>query len=267
MTGYIAIIPAAGQSTRTTAGGQGAATRKQFAPLCGKPVLWHAAQPFLRRADIVQVRIIVDNAESAKLAGAMFDDKRVLVMPRGGETRAMTVANGIADIAAGKVVIIHDAARPCLTDLLLDELIKAAGAEESGGLIAIPLGDAMKRGFAGRAMRTLSRNNKWRAQTPQLFPAGLLLPALKAHPHAADDSAAMEKAGHRPLIVRGRADNIKITDDGDIALAAAILSAREKDKSGNNKAATTKAATKPATKATKKPAAKKPAAKKATKGK
>ena len=260
MSGYIAIIAAAGKSTRT--GGTAAAERKQFKSINGMPVLWHAVQPFLRHSQIAQVRVIVDDAAAAKLAGAMFDDARVIVMECGGETRAQTVANGIDGISAERLVIIHDAARPCLMDDSLSALIKAGEQDENGALLAIPAGDALKRGFAGKSHKTLSRNNKWRAQTPQAFRAGLLLPALRAHINAADDSAAMEKAGYHPHIVRGRADNIKITDIEDMQLAAAVLSARlidgDKTKPAT-KATTTKAATKPTTK----PAAKKTATTKA----
>lgn len=261
MSGYIAIIAAAGKSTRTGA----KAERKQFTSINGKPVLWHAAQPFLRHLHIAQVRVIVDDAAAAKLAAAMFDDARVIVMDCGGDTRAQTVANGIDGISPERLVIIHDAARPCLTDESLGELITAAEKDDNGALLAIPAGDALKRSFIGKAHKTLSRNNKWRAQTPQAFRAGLLLPALRAHIHAADDSAAMEKAGYRPHIVRGRSDNIKITDADDMQLAAAILSARLID---GNKPATTKPATKASTKpATKKTATKKPSTKPAAKKK
>ena len=219
----IAIIAAAGKSTRA-AQGQGAHHLKQFCHIDGKAVLWYVLQPFLRCGEIAHIRIMVDGKDAAKLAREIVGKNgRVEIADDGGETRAGTVVNGLKGIGSEKRVVIHDAARPCLTDDSLRELLAAVGEDDNGGLLAIPVADALKRSFGGKAQRTLSRNNRWRAQTPQVFRAGLLLPALVAHPNAADDSAAMERAGFCPLIVRGRADNIKITDAADLQLAAAIL--------------------------------------------
>ena len=223
MPACTAVIPAAGKSTRA-----GVKTLKQFHIINGKPVLWHAAQPFLRCEQIAKVRVVIDGEAAAKLAREMFEDanEKVAVIDGGGDTRAKTVANGIAELPEHEPVLIHDAARPCVTDYLVRALINEIGEDENGGLLAIPAADAMKKVAAGKVKKSLSRNNKWRAQTPQLYRAGILRRALAAHPNAEDESAAMQRIGFHPRVVRGRADNIKITDGEDMRLAELILTAR-----------------------------------------
>ena len=102
-----------------------------------------------------------------------------------------------------------------------------------GGLLAVPLADTLKRATrpeAPEVQETLDRNGLWRAATPQVFRFGVLLRSLDAaladHRVPTDESQALEWAGHKPRLVAGRADNIKVTTADDLALAGAILSAR-----------------------------------------
>jgi 2-C-methyl-D-erythritol 4-phosphate cytidylyltransferase len=122
-------------------------------------------------------------------------------------------------------VLVHDAARPCLTEEQLGRLIDEVGDDGSGGLLAIPLADTLKRGEDGRVGITLERTDLWCAQTPQLFRVASLRAALggTALDPITDEASAMERAGHAPRLVLGGVANLKVTTAEDLVLARAIL--------------------------------------------
>ena len=123
-------------------------------------------------------------------------------------------------------MLVHDAARPCLTGELIDRLIAALAQSEAGGLLAIPVADTLKRSDGERrVLRTEPREHLWQAQTPQMFRFGLLLDALRAADPACttDEAGAMEQLGHLPRLVMDSAANIKVTYPEDLALAESIL--------------------------------------------
>lgn len=158
---------------------------------------------------------------------------RLQVSRVGGETRAQTVANGLAalaqDIDARDWVLVHDAARPCLTPALLDRLIESVSRTEDGGLLAIRVADTLKRADeAGRALATEPRAGLWQAQTPQMFRCGVLQRALAAAELSSitDESSAVERLGLKPLLVESTSENMKVTFPEDLQLAEVILNAR-----------------------------------------
>ncbi|MGI9346647.1 MAG: 2-C-methyl-D-erythritol 4-phosphate cytidylyltransferase [Gammaproteobacteria bacterium] len=217
---YCAVIVAAGRSARI-----GGGTPKQFTSLCGRGVVWHAVQPFLQNRHIKTVRVIVA-AEDKDIAAQFFaDNAAVDILPVGGKTRAQSVRNGIHGLADDDWAVVHDAARPCLTDAALTRLLQKAGSDDIGGLLALPLADCLKNGGNGRVRQTLQRTDKWLAQTPQMFRVGLLRASLADED--SDESQAVERAGHLPLLVAGETTNIKITGPDDFALATAILTVRQ----------------------------------------
>ena len=122
-------------------------------------------------------------------------------------------------------VLVHDAARPCLAEAQLARLIDEAGGEDSGGLLAVPHADTLKRGEDGRVGITLDRSSLWCAQTPQLFRIGSLRSALSggALAEVTDEASAMERAGHAPKLVQGVSSNLKVTTPEDLVLAGAVL--------------------------------------------
>ena len=150
----------------------------------------------------------------------------------GGGTRAQTVRNGLARLRhlgmrPGDWVLVHDAARCLVTPALVDSLIDACLNELVGGLLAIPLADTLKRADGERVSRTLRRESKWLAQTPQMFRASMLEVALrKAGDQVTDESSAIEMLGHAPLLVQGSARNFKVTYPEDFAMAEAMLRSR-----------------------------------------
>jgi 2-C-methyl-D-erythritol 4-phosphate cytidylyltransferase len=154
----------------------------------------------------------------------------------GGETRARSVLNGLRAIA-GKVgaedqILVHDAARPCLTGEAIDRLIEQVADHAAGGLLAEPLADTLKReDGGGRILRTESREALWRAQTPQMFRYGTLIKALEGAEleGVTDEAGAVERLGLRPLLVRSGATNLKVTYAEDLRLAGLILDGRGRD--------------------------------------
>jgi 2-C-methyl-D-erythritol 4-phosphate cytidylyltransferase len=152
----------------------------------------------------------------------------------GGETRAASVYNGLLaarDVIGGDDwVLVHDAARPCLTREALDRLIREVGEDDAGGLLAIPVADTLKRGDVdARVVATERREGLWQAQTPQMFRYSLLIEALRRSGAATitDEAGAIERLGLQPRLVMGEARNIKVTYAEDLELAALILDRRD----------------------------------------
>ena len=144
----------------------------------------------------------------------------------GGRERADSVLNGLIALrelgaADGDWVLVHDAARPNLTDGDLHKLLSTLASDPVGGLLAVPVRDTLKQiGPDGRVAATPDRSQFWQAYTPQMFRLGplqqALTDALAAGALITDEASAMEWAGQAPLLVEGRADNLKITRPEDL---------------------------------------------------
>ncbi len=227
MPRYFALIPAAGTGARL-----GGELPKQYLEIGGKTLLAYAAAPFLADKRIARIFIVVlphDPYRTQLLT--MPDLAAALVLPCGGLTRAETVLNGLHAIQEHGVldndwVLVHDAARPCVSAAALNRLIDEIGSDVVGGLLAVPVSDTLKRGDENRrASSTESRTALWQAQTPQMFRAGTLRIALQNAKLAAftDESSAIEAAGMRPKLVMGDRGNIKVTYAEDLPLAECML--------------------------------------------
>lgn len=232
MPRFIALIPAAGSGSRMNN-----QLPKQYLSLAGKPMIYHALHTLCRSSRIFKVFVILapDDNEWSRYDWSAFSDK-LDVRYCGGATRADSVLNGLqamqadASICNDDWVLVHDAARPCLTVSQLDNLIEVLALDEVGGLLAIPVADTLKRTDPNqRVMCTEPRNGLWQAQTPQMFRLGLLMDALSKVDSATitDDASAIEALGLRPRLVLSDAYNFKVTYPQDLALAELILQRRE----------------------------------------
>lgn len=218
-----------------------AAVPKQYLPLRGRPVILHSVERICTHARVhgVLVGIAMDDAHWPNVKQKSTHLPNLLGAFQGGGQRAETVLNGVNALADQAQetdwVMVHDAVRPCIRHTDIDKLIDAATASTDGALLALPIGDTVKRTDAeGRARETVARTGLWRALTPQMFRFGALRAALRAaladgH-EVTDESAAMERAGKRPRVIAGHPDNIKITVPGDIALAEFILARQEQQR-------------------------------------
>lgn len=220
----LALIPAAGTGSRV-----GAVTPKQYVRLVHKTMLEHAIDAVLADARIARALVAV--APQDQRWPALPLDPRARCAPVGGASRAASVRNGLAalEAASDDWVLVHDAARPCLTGRELARLLDAVRDDEVGGLLALPVADTLKRARDQRVVETVDRRALWRALTPQVFRAGVLARALDgvaSLDSVTDEAAAIEGLGLRPLLVPGEATNIKVTTAADWPLAEAILTAQ-----------------------------------------
>lgn len=223
-----ALIPAAGSGAR-----MGAAVPKQYFRLGGQTMLEHAIDALLAAPDLEQVLVVVAAGDIAYRE--LAPRSRVSFAAVGGPTRAESVRNGLrvlralAAIEDDDWVLVHDAARPCLAREELMRLVHTVAGDAVGGLLALPVADTLKRGAGGRVAATVERDGLWRAATPQMFRAGLLLRALSefaGDESLTDEAAAIERLQLRPQLVEGQATNIKVTLPSDWPLAEAILRAQ-----------------------------------------
>jgi 2-C-methyl-D-erythritol 4-phosphate cytidylyltransferase len=224
------LIPAAGSGSR-----MGAELPKQYLPLLGQPMIHHTLSVFCLHPMVSRVFVVLspDDADWDRYDSSDFGGK-VAVLRCGGATRAETVLNGLNAIVEqarpDDWVLVHDAARPCLTTAMLDTLLAELSDDAVGGLLAVPVADTLKReGGNGRVDHTEPRAGLWRAQTPQMFRYGLLRDALQACGTDAptDEAQAVEFLGHAPRLVLGDGHNLKVTYPEDLVIAELLLNNAE----------------------------------------
>jgi 2-C-methyl-D-erythritol 4-phosphate cytidylyltransferase len=222
-----AVVPAAGIGQR-----MGAGIPKQYLSLAGRRVIDHTLDRLLEHPRIEAVCVALSAGDGLWRDCEHADDPRVSIV-EGGEQRCHSVLNALSMLkrraADDDWILVHDAARPCLSRSDLDRLIHSLTAHPVGGLLGVPVRDTLKAvDSEGRVERTVSREGLWHALTPQMFRLGLLHQALeKAIDNGAfvtDDASAIELAGYHPLMIEGDAGNIKITRPEDLRLAADYLS-------------------------------------------
>ena len=226
MPRYFAFVPAAGTGAR-----MGEAVPKQYMPVGGEPMLNHALRTLAAHSRIERVFVVVAPSDTRfGHAAACALGAKIEVLRCGGDVRAETVHNGLTAVRDRVVpqdwVLVHDAARPCLSAAALDRLIREVGDDEVGGLLAIPVADTLKRSDGGdRVAATEPRAKLWQAQTPQMFRYGVLVDALARArlSDVTDEAGAIENIGLAPKIVMGETRNLKVTYPEDLAVAERLL--------------------------------------------
>ncbi|AKD38956.1 2-C-methyl-D-erythritol 4-phosphate cytidylyltransferase [Pasteurella multocida subsp. multocida OH4807] len=222
----VAVVPAAGVGSRMRAD-----KPKQYLQIHGKTILEHTLSVLLTYPLIEKIVLAVAPQDPYISRLSLLTHPKIQVV-EGGENRADSVLNGInavrkaAQHATDFWVMVHDAARPCLTHQDLDKLVQVD--DENGAILATPVTDTIKRTLDNlHIQHTEDRSQLWLAHTPQFFPVETLAQALE---HAlaqgvsvTDEASAMEFAGYRPHLVAGRSDNIKVTRPEDLALAEFYL--------------------------------------------
>lgn len=222
---FWAVVPAAGVGKR-----MGADIPKQYLPVLGKPVLQHTLERLLS-VEILSAVVVALGKEDGFWPDLPFAHIPRILVADGGKERADSVRSALNRLEGlaqpDDWVLVHDAARICITRADVLKLVEALALDPVGGILALPSSDTLKGVTDGRIVDTVERNHVWRALTPQMFRYGALKDALKSAAElgmtVTDESSAMELKGLTPRIVEGRPDNLKITRPEDIALATFYL--------------------------------------------
>ena len=214
------IIPAAGRGSRF-----GGDLPKQYAHVLGQPLLAHTLKALLAHPGVAGA-VMVLAADDERWPGWGSVAGKPILTCHGGDARADSVLAGLAalpdEVRADDFVLVHDAARPVLRATDLDALLERGRNDPVGAILAAPVRDTLKRaGDDGGIDCTEPRERLWRALTPQLFRRLQLARALEAARDegapVTDEAMAMERQGHRPLLVEGSEDNLKVTTPADLA--------------------------------------------------
>ncbi|MGE4285946.1 MAG: 2-C-methyl-D-erythritol 4-phosphate cytidylyltransferase [Phycisphaerae bacterium] len=223
------IICAAGQSTRF-----GGKKKKVFEQVAGKPAFLYSVNIFSEMEEVVQIIMAVSEEDLERVEinwGANLSFAGVQLCT-GGSSRAQTVRNALKFVREDvDVVAVHDAARCCITEQLVKDVL-AEAAESGAAILASPVTATIKKGEGAKVSATLPREDLYEAQTPQAFSRKLLAEAYEQSVDldtATDDCKLVELLGMKPSIVLSDATNLKITTATDLSIAEAILNQRRKE--------------------------------------
>lgn len=223
-----AIIPAAGSGSRFSK-----TELKQYQSIDGQTVLEHTVARLNQLKLTGYVLAIGAEDHVAKTLPLAQLEKAHFC--NGGAERVNSVLNALnylSTIASeDDWVFVHDAARPCVSQLSLEDLVQSAVDSEQSAILAIPVRDTLKRvETAPQISTTVDRSTLWQAQTPQIAKLGVLKnaieQALAAGATITDEASALEFVGEQVNVVQGRSDNIKITYPDDLELARLILASQ-----------------------------------------
>ncbi len=226
MSKFSVIIVAAGKSERF-----GGKEKKTFAKLDGRPLFLRSLEPFTRRDDVCQTILAVapeDMDEMKSKFGANLGFMGVNLV-EGGAERWQTVQNAIERVSEDAThIAVHDAARPCVTEAMISDVF-AEAVKSGAAILATPLTGTLKRMGQGGIEETVSRDNLYEAQTPQVFLKSILVDAyakLAEGANVTDDAQVVEQTGHLVTVVNSSPLNLKITSRADLSLAQAIIKTR-----------------------------------------
>lgn len=225
------LIVAAGRGTRAATG---SSVPKQYRMLGGRPVLARSVEAFATHPRVGAIQVVI-HPDDRPLYDACCGSLPAPLMPpvAGGATRQDSVRAGLHALTsvAPDTVLIHDAARALAGADVINRVTDAL-QDHDGAIAALPVVDTLKRCRPDRTISaTLSRDDLWRAQTPQGFRFAKILAAHDAA-HSArrsdftDDAAIAEWAGLRVAVVHGSERNLKLTDQEDFALAERLIEAQ-----------------------------------------
>jgi len=225
------VIVAAGQGLRV-----GGTIPKQYRPLAGVPVLRRTIDQFRTHPGLGKIIVVIGEGQEALCAQSLQGLSDILLQ-QGGKTRQNSVFRGLQAlsnvVSEGELVLIHDAARPFISNALIDRVLMAT--QKAGAAIpALPVIDTLKQSQNGQTIQaTVSRQGLYRAQTPQGFNLEAILDLHRAAqngPEATDDAALVELAGGAVQLVEGDAANVKLTTERDFQEAeqkmASLMEAR-----------------------------------------
>ena len=229
---YIVIVPAAGVGKRMLAN-----CPKQYLEINQQSILSHTVLRLLSHEKIAKVVLVLSDSDDYFSQTNLADNENIIRVS-GGKERVDSVLQGLyaLNIGHNPWVLVHDAARPCVTHHDIDELIRQCVINNIGGLLAAPVTDTIKQSKPVHALEnkitTVDRSQLWHALTPQMYKAVDLIQAIEQAQQKGlaitDESSAIELAGLPSQLVSASKENIKITRPEDLALAAFYLDQQTK---------------------------------------
>jgi 2-C-methyl-D-erythritol 4-phosphate cytidylyltransferase len=224
---FWAVIPAAGVGKR-----MGGERPKQYLDLLGKTIIEHTLNRLLNHDAISGVVLAISSTDEYWPEIAERYQGANVHVASGGAERCHSVLNALSKLSQfakdDDWVLVHDAARPCLSEKDLSKLIDTLCTDEVGGILGVPVSDTLKRvNGEGGIETTVDRSNIWRALTPQMFRLAILKNALEGALNSGvlvtDEASAIEWLNLNPKMVEGSPENIKITLPQDLWLAECYL--------------------------------------------
>ncbi|MEC1178087.1 2-C-methyl-D-erythritol 4-phosphate cytidylyltransferase [Metasolibacillus meyeri] len=223
---YEVVLPAAGSGKR-----MGAGQNKLFLPLLEKPILMHTLEIFERDHHCTGIWLAVKPEEKAFIEELLerYHITKVKGLPAGGEERQHSVHSCLKAMEQVEIVLVHDAARPFITQEIIAQLAKVA-YEEGAAIAGVRAKDTMKKVRGTVIAETIERDSLWMIQTPQAFRFDLLAEAAdvaeKVGFLGTDEAMLVERLGHEVHIVESSYENLKMTTQEDLLFGEAILRKR-----------------------------------------
>jgi 2-C-methyl-D-erythritol 4-phosphate cytidylyltransferase len=216
-----AVIVAAGRGDRL-----GAERPKAFVRLGGRPLLAESLERLEASAWVDAIVVVAPPGweEPVILLAEELGAGKVTAAVAGGETRADSVRAGIAEVPEdAAAVLVHDAARPLVTEEVLERVLAPLAEGWDGAVPALPVSDTIKRVDGDAVVETLPRSELVAVQTPQAFVADVLRAALGRGAEASDCASFVEAAGGRVRVVEGDPRLLKVTGPEDLDLVESWL--------------------------------------------
>lgn len=225
-----AVILAAGKGNRMAAG-----KNKQFIDINGSPVLYHTLKTFEQSRAVDEIVLVCAKGEIGYCRENIVEKygfEKVKSIVSGGAERQDSVLSGLRAVKGCGVVLIHDGARPFVTNRIIEEGIRCAREFGASACGVTPKDTIKVRDESGFSECTLDRSMLISVQTPQCFRLDMILSCYEKIQAGGiqftDDTSVAEYFGHKVFLYEGSYDNIKITTPEDLTLGESILSKFEK---------------------------------------
>ena len=222
--GIHAIVLAAGIGSRV-----GSVTPKQYIHVLNKPIIFYSLKTLSKQKEIKKISVALskDDLYWDRLAKPWLENDDINILRCGGKTRSESALNALniikKDCHEKDWILIHDAARPCVSQDAINELIKESKSEKVGLVLGYPISDSLKKVDGKTIIADQSRDYLWAVQTPQAFPYPVLDRALNQFHGFNDESSAVMAMGLKPKVILSDSENIKVTYHKDIKLAELII--------------------------------------------
>ena len=218
-----ALVVAGGKGTRIKS-----KVPKQFLELNGKPVLLHTLEAFYRYSEKINVILVLpeDDFQTWKSICEKYKFHKNIILQKGGESRFQSVKNGLAKIEGDGLVAIHDGVRPLVSEDIIGASFRLAAVHQSA-VAAVRLKESIRMTDQDNT-KAVDRSRFRLIQTPQTFQVQLIKKAyeMKEDISLTDDASVAERAGHVISLFEGSYENIKITTQEDLVIAAALLNSK-----------------------------------------